>query len=1377
MEHRSSDEAGPALGGIPAARVDEVLTAMVDLTVSVGEDGTVQSVTETGTEEFDLLSSDVVGDPVGSLFAADAPASPMFDAATASEFERAVLDNGVETVAVPITTGTGRVPVSFTTIPNQESGGWLCVGRDLRPDVSRLQEHQPGVLDSVADPLYVLDADGCVERVNDAFVGYTGYERAELRGREVTDLLLPESDTWTASDHDSGANTNVFEATLVTRDGEQILTEAHVTELTGETGNDAGTVGVLRDIRERTRREQNLNLLKQVMTRVFRHNVRNELTVAKSHASLLDEQTGEETSTHTDEIREATNRLLAHAEKIRLIEQVVETESRSPVDVTECVSSVVDDIREAHPTATVDIDLPPDAVVQAHPNVERAIEELVENAVEHAPPTTDPSIDIWLDRRDGTQTLFVEDESGGLADAEINVLKRGTEHDLAHSSGVGLWLVRWLVEYSGAEMIIHRTDEGSLMGIQFESQADRTERIDVSPLTRAPEHVREPSPEQFDGDTVIGRVGAVGTLEDAYEQLERTGGHSVLVTGEAGIGKTTLVDQFCDRLKTREEPPIVARGVCRQAVRPPYHAFRQLAEGLPAELSELFEETVSAGTDELQKRKQALFADVADELRAVATERPVVLVVEDMHWADSGTIDLFEYLIDDVGSWGYPVLFIGTYRTSDVERTHRVLETAAETETAGRGTVLELEPFSRREVSSLVSSILDAEIPDTLADAIYDHTGGTPLFVTELARQLTETLDLVQTGADLPTDLADVTVPATVERAIADRLAVLPESVQPVLQLGAVAGTEVSFDVLRDASDLPVDALIDRIDTLVRRDIWTRSADGIEFVHGVVREQTLESVEEDDAQRLHKTIAAAIERVHSDALDEYAGQLATHYEQIRDYEAAFAYYRRAGAYAADTYAVEDAVESYEQAISLATTHGIADDRTVAEIYADLAKVREKSGAYETALDATAAGRDLAPEGSPQQCRLLQRQTTIHLEQSDLEETAELGEACLELAETLGDDGARCEVTNSLGQVAEYRGEYDKAAEYYRQALEIADAVDDQSQVGTALHNLGVVAHRRGEYEQAREHLKRSLTIKEGDRFSEKAILNDLGLVAMNRGEYDEAREYYERSLDIASAIGDRRGEAIAVHNLGEIAQNRGEYDEAREYYERSLAIERDLGNQRGEAVSLEFLGQVALERGDDERARQCYEQCLSIGAGLDSKDLEAGGRHGLGVLAREHEEYDRANTHLHRALELREDCNERHNVVKSCLELARLALDRGNLDTAREHARRARTTATEIGATHTAGKSDRVLGRIARAAGGSDQARDHWTDALELFQEVDAVHDELETLRGLVEVCRNQGDSQAAREYSEQAESAVSEAPDAVKRRQQEWIERLETER
>lgn len=1324
------------------------LAELVDGGVFVlDDDGRITKTNETFVSMLGVESTRLTDTPVTEFLALSDRKTSEIDESGVSEVLTELGETTPE-LTVWAKTATGAVE-PFSLSAERVGDEFVCVcqrdgpGRDDDSAYRKGQDEtvgasngQPLNIDAIGDPVYILAADGTVEQVNDALLAFTGYERDDVVGRNMTELVpasehnrLSEQVIELAENPDRDART--LETELLTSDGELVLVATTITAHTDPDGQYAGTVGTVRDIREHKQRERDLELLKQVLTRVFRHNVRNELMVAKSHAELLEDEVDTALTSHTNEIRQAADRILGHSDKVRLIEDVIETDERQELDLVEAIRNSVKAVTPDYPAATVEVDLPESASVVAHPSLFYGIEELLENALQHAPETTEPSVEVWLEQQTEKTTLFVEDDSGGLSEHELQVLRAGSETELEHSSGVGLWLIRWLVEYSDAELVVHRTDTGTIMGIQFRPATSEVTEHPYSPLNSpfapAPDEIREREPEQFRGDIVVGRVEARRQLEEIYETLSRSGGHSVVVSGEAGIGKTTFVQQVLDRLETFEDAPLVATGSCRATVQSPYQPFKEVLEDLPVEKSF---ETIRAdaggfdAADETaaRKRKQALFADVAEQLRTVVDNQPVLVLVEDMHWAGDGTVDLFEYLADELGRWSHPVLFLCTYRTSDVDESHPVLDIVDDATETGRGTVIDLEPLGFEEVDALLRDFFDVgSVPSSFVEAVLEHTGGNPLFVTEVGRHLLSEYGPVEQGEQLPTALDEQEIPATVEQAIDERLAAIPTDVESTLELGAVLGDSFTFDLLREASDVPPDVLIDHVDVLVDRQLWVRSEETIEFVHGVIRDRAHEAINRRTSRQLHERAIQAIERAYGDSLDEHAGRLAQHYEHVGNYEMAFQYYRDAGEIAKETYANDEAINHYEQALATCRDHLDRAESTLASLHADVAEVYWMLGDSDGARTHLQQGFDRATDRSETYCRLLGVEAGIELDQGSFDEARARAREQRDLAKSLSVPKFEARALLKLGRVAERQGDYEQSHDQLRQSLTISESCDDEQTAIRCLANLGVVSIHQAAYERATEYLAQSLARARDfkDRQAQARALHLLGASAYYQGEYDDATAYYERSLETHRTTGNRSGEAELLHALALNAFDRAEYDRATERYERSIEIKRQLGDKHGEAKSLGNLGIIAQHRGEYDRARELYERSVSILSDIGAKLGETKSRHNLGLIALEQGEYERAMERFEESLERKRELDVDRPQVNDLLRLGQIASERGAKQRARKRFERALDIATATEDDRGLANARLNLATLARRQEEFQRASAHVEVALEQFDEMD----------------------------------------------------------
>lgn len=1400
-----------------------VLDSLSDLIFSLDEDGRIRAVNDAVAPVLGYDPDELVDEPIESILA-DLPGEGGSGGAFArNDFERALSEKKpLDSTVVPFDTADDDVCLlSVSLRPTDDCV--LCLGKETEPatltevhqdrealerektTIEQERDQYAELVETVGDPMYVLNATGTIEQVNEAMVEYTGYDRTELVGREMAEIVpaseyeqATEELATLAESHDRDATT--FETRLVTKSGRLIITEANVRVLTDKDGRYCGSVGSLRDIHDRKQRERDLELLKQLLTRVFRHNVRNRLLVVQGHAEMIRQQSGEEVTACANKITQSAEQLLRHAEKARDIEQVVELDERRDIELTEAVRSLLTDIHADDPDVDITDDLPESTHVEAHPMLKTAIEELLDNAIRHAPDDTTANVRIWIEETDDAVTLFVEDESGGLTDHEIEVLRSGGEGPLEHSSGVGLWLVYWIVQSSGADMIAHRTDNGSLMGIKF-----TRERASISQnsFAHAPEHLRDDP--QYAGyeDVVAGRADELHKLTETYDALSERGGHALLITGETGIGKTTLVDEFVRELGQRDDPPLRARGACEPGVTPPYHVFRQILDDLPESSAqqEWFEQRWHGGTTDpetRQRRRDALFEDMADELRTLSVDRPVVVTLEDLQWADAATIELLEYLVDDVGRWALPILFIGTYRTDTVQTDNPVTRLTTATEDTDRREVLELDPLSAADIRTVLCQLLGIDaVPEEFVADVRAHTGGNPQFVTAIGKHLADTIGPNPTPTDLPESIDGTTLPKSLESAATDRLDPLLNPVRQILELGAVIGETLSLDVLREASDLPESELLGYVDRLIEQRVWREVEGGFEFVHGVLRENTLSSLESERRRTLHRDVASAIETVYTESRSRQYARLATHYQKAGDTDRARTYHEQAGRHALESHAYDRALEHYQQVLELATKDGretaIAAAHQLAEIYlirseydraeeyvdfaGDQTRPEEvdmrqrtarltawiavRRGAFEDAVRTATTGLTLGTGETVEHCRLLCVKAEAEWRKSDYGAAETTCDDCRELAANLENTSLRAEASELTAKTAQERSEYDRAREYYEQALELAQETGDRHHEADIRTGLGVVAKRQGQTEEARDYYEQALEAYTGlgDSHQAARLYNNLATLAKRRGEYETTREYYGNTIETATAVGDDDLAAIAHFNLGSLLRLRSEFEQAREYVQVSLQTWEEMGDDHKTAIAKSDLGYHLTLTGEYNEAGEHLQAARAVTDDIGDNFRYANVLKYLGLRARKLGAYDQASRYYEEALETARQIDNDGVVAEVRLGMADLAYRRGADETARDRCLDALEYLREHDAQNEIATGLRILALVTSRMGSENLAEtemvaspaDCLQEAREIYQAVGSDHGEARVQYATGVVARRNQEYDRAREALEAA--------------------------
>jgi predicted ATPase/DNA-binding PadR family transcriptional regulator len=902
-----------------------------------------------------------------------------------------------------------------------------------------------------------------------------------------------------------------------------------------------------------------------------------------------------------------------------------------------------------------------------------------------------------------------------------------------------------------------------------------------TPLVTALARLTEDDEVQLDrytGDGFVDRDEELAAVTDAIETSISVENRTVLVSGAAGTGKTALAREALDQVRDDHEEVVVATGASPEGATDPYAAFRQAFDSLPngdtlrTQLTDAIPAVSPDDPENVRARRTALFEEVADSLRSIAAERPIVLFLENLQWADEATLALFAHLATSIDELIHPVAFVGTYREPAVAVSEdtALVDVVERIERDGSLTEVTLGPLSWTATRALLTTVVGSErLPEAFVDLVYEQTGGNPLFVRETAIHLLETGGVDPQAGSYPTSSETVALPQEVTDQIDRRLANLDAESRELLRLGAVLGERIPEDVLATASDLSAATRREYTDVLIASHIWERvdrtrgiGIDGaasrrsegsgdLQFVSGGVREAVVDRLPDAEAGEYHRQVAEAFVRVEDE--DEQAARIAYQYEQAGAYEEAIASYRQAGDRAREAYAHEDAIENYVRALTLARKHGVVDDATLAAIHADIADVYDAIGEYDDAREIAKQGRDVAPEQSRERCRLLGRLAESQFEQGEYQQARENAREQRELAATIDDREPQAESIRRIGLTHSRQGAYDNAREAFQQSLSIAQAHEYRRCAAKVHKDLGVVAYFQGEYDRADEAATRALDIARelDDRQLEGKCLNNLGLNAQARGEYDQAREYHERSLAIKRDLGSRHGEAITLGNLGMIAQMQGEYDKAREYHEQSLQRKRELGDQRGEGITLGNLGVIAGFQGAYEEAREYHEQSLELARELGDRHGESRSLDNLGAITRTQGAYEEAREYHEQSLTIRRELDNPHGEAQSLNNLGRIALAQREFDEARNYYEAVLDIARELDLRQEAVLCLQGLGSIARETGAFEQSRTYFEDALDRLGADGHSHPRAELLleRGLLALAVDEID--AAREYAARA--------------------------
>jgi predicted ATPase/class 3 adenylate cyclase len=711
---------------------------------------------------------------------------------------------------------------------------------------------------------------------------------------------------------------------------------------------------------------------------------------------------------------------------------------------------------------------------------------------------------------------------------------------------------------------------------------------------------------------MVGREAELSTLQDAYRMaVEGHETRGVTVIGEAGVGKSRLLAEFSDWMELRPEKVYYVTGRAAPGMQVvPYSLIREMlafrfeilesdtaavalakfrnatAGVLEPEKADLMGQLVGFDFRSVSPHVAALLGSdsfgqlgrtyLTQYIRALVAQRPLVMLLEDLHWADDNSLDLVTALLDDIRA--ARLLAVGVARPEFFERRPHWGESQVP------WTRIDLWPLSTDASRELVAEILQKvpRLPDALRELIVNNAEGNPYYAEELVKMLvddhiiiTGTMDDAGDGTwrvDLAR-LGYVRVPPTLTGILQARLDGLAAAERAVLQRASVVGRifwdELVADLAADAvgsDEVGVALAAARQHELIFRRERSRFAGATEYLfkHALLRDVTYETVLMRQRRKYHAQVAAWLEIHAAGRLSEYLGTIAGHYEQAGDGLRAAEYLRRSGEEALKVSAYADARDAFAKALGLLT--GAAPARALrAALLTDLGEALIRLGDY-----GRAAAR--LNEGLP-------------------------------LARELGDHRAEVAAREGLGEIAYRHGNHSVAQEHLAAALALAQQYGDRAGMALVTRLLGRAARSRGEYAEATRWAAESLALcrELGERIAAAAALSLLGVVAGDTRDFEAATRYQNESLALCQEIGDRMGAARALNNLGVIATGQDQHGRARDYYERSLAILTETGDRWGAAVALLNIGETYVEEGQAGPAWQFLRRALA--ASLDIQDM------------------------------------------------------------------------------------------------------------------------------------------------------------------------------
>ncbi len=418
-----------------------------------------------------------------------------------------------------------------------------------------------------------------------------------------------------------------------------------------------------------------------------------------------------------------------------------------------------------------------------------------------------------------------------------------------------------------------------------------------------------PAPSGSRRPLLVGRSRELLVLRAQLAEALAGNGSVVVLGGEAGIGKSRLADTLCREASAAGA--LVLAGHCYDfSVTPPYGPWEELIEHSATDDSATPSPQLAHGTSHA-----ALISEVRDFLFWIAGKQPLVILLEDVHWADTESLDLLRFVARQLGS--APILLLITYRTTEVTRAHplhRLLPLLVREALAVR---IDISPLNHDDVRALIEDTyqLPVESSSRLASSLQQRSDGNPFFVVEFLRSLEGSVLLPTDGGGWTLGTLEQTrIPTLLRQVIDQRLSQFGTDEEALLAIAAVIGEIVPLDVWETVSGRTSLALIDLVERAIETNIMDATADGTaaRFTHALIRDSLYDSVLPPRRRAWHRQIGEALAS-HGSAADP--DEVAHHFNQAGD-RRAVEWLALAGERAQRAFAWRTAAQRFESAIAL-----------------------------------------------------------------------------------------------------------------------------------------------------------------------------------------------------------------------------------------------------------------------------------------------------------------------------------------------------------------------------------------------------------------------------------------------------------------------------
>jgi adenylate cyclase len=663
---------------------------------------------------------------------------------------------------------------------------------------------------------------------------------------------------------------------------------------------------------------------------------------------------------------------------------------------------------------------------------------------------------------------------------------------------------------------------------------------------------------------------------------------------------------------------------------------------------------------DIKREKDRVFERVLQLIRKASKKEQIMLVLEDIHWADSSSLQLLSYIARNTKDCR--VFICATYRPEELDsidehKMHPLKETILRMSRDKIFSSQELDRLTISDVQKLLHYKLDlADIPKEFINRIYTQTEGNPFFIEEVLRSFEdEGIIRLEDDRFVLDEIKEVNIPSTIKDLIELRTTRLDSFSLDTIRHAAVIGREFDFDILKRTTGLNQEKLISALESLKEKKLIipkTKDEDEYQFSHSMIREVIYDNISGQRKRMMHEDTAYMLLRQYKDDIDPVIYELARHFSKTKEYKKAFEYSVKAGEKASVEFALNEAFEFYKLAFSAIDRMTQTLDTKVAKLMVatNLGDISYVIGEWDFGFKyydiVKRISKELGDEKS--EAEAYKGSGLLYVNKNEWEKAKDDLDISLKIFQSIQDQHGLADTYYNLGSVFEKKGEFTLAIENYGNCMHFAEDVKDTPEIARAHMGVGRVYAQKGEFEKSIESIRRAVQIieKTGDMDELAKVYANLG-ATYNYLDLDEAVKYHNKVIGLTNKTGNIRLKGYALMNLSySLILKKEKLDDIPNYLDSALHIFQKLDEKMAISATYTNFGIIYKIKKDWNESVDYFNKARAICNELKTPYNLGNVLYEYGLMYKEKGDCEQAKRRLNESLEIFKDMNNKKMIEK-----------------------------------------------------------------------------------------------------------------------------------